>query len=1343
MQLTESISPSTIYTITPTQETLENSQASSTPIENPPQSFIYSPTSYALVLTSGNVGPTSIQILTTSYQLQPITQTKQAQSSTPEYVADTPEHSTSHTVNQFQSTESPFVVSMIDTSSVSANDISKKTVIEGAGKSTLTENQLGSATYKTTDVVLIQSETSENNHLQSSNSVQMLYTPTTLHSSDRSLTQPLEVNSLQSTYTSKNLQYFTTALTKIYSTDSTVLMGSNFQSTGLDSRVRPTKTESADPKQTGSTYLTESTQHQRQSTISVTGFQSTGTSTRAQLTITASRAYKGSSEVELQPITSGSDDNTFRDTSKTGDSRSGFSTRYVTGMQHSQKAFSTQLPYTVLETSATLSSTDGSLHTSTTGTHNWLPYSLIVESKDTSTQSSTTVDLGATSTLPQAITPPTAVPQPAGHSLITIGFKEALNYPFLISHPLSSAQIFSFLPRVLQYPFSSTAGSVPIYRRQDIEVMTLLQRRLTSSAAEIDTCSLSFQDYDKIQLVSVKLASLKSENRTDQENNSLHRRSVNDKVSVMNSTSDSSNIDYSQIVVKQIIPLVSSSINYIVSVAEVYFPDHSIDTLQRLIRNQNSELYKNPENSLKALASLIDPSVPLTGLVDSDGNSVTNEEGGNSGSSGSNSSGDSDPSSGGSGESQGGANGDGSASGSLDDGAYGEMSFAITKRLIIYLLVFSFVTILWIVAWLYFLKRLYGIEAIGKRLKPSDKTWSSSPGAFYNHHYNSHYSDPNNPFYDPERSLQEKCSFDDRYDYDYDTEEQDGYLHDDLVVTGDNTVYSTSRGLSYFIDENGNYYYAGMDSIVNENEQANEFVDHNPSQSMEHIYEGHDSIAGGALIDEEGAFDINAVDVDEEGNIELPDSDFNVPTTVTDVEGGKTDTVESYNNNQYYKMNTLITTESSEQQVGNSLSVSGAGFALVSSSNEGSNGIIPLKSHDENYEDYFYDSSHEDEGLSNVENTDTTKYNRAHALSLSINSNGDGDDYEEEEEEEEDDDGDVEDYAIDLDDEDDVNDVIVGELDELDEEMYRRLSSFNELHGLQNRSSGTNTYESTVNQQIFAQLPTASTATSSYSTPHFKSQKTLSTPRPDNQDSAGDWSTSNSTASFMSPSVVVVGASAGEASLALSTPSKPKRPDRPSSTLNFDELMDNIPPDVAMAAAESTSRYLRTTPRSDVKKYNSSIYWDFEKHPHNEVGDKPRNNQSLDNFSNKLTSSSISSANNVAVASVFNPEVHVTTAKTPSVTSDSKDHRLAEFQVDAISRKSTKKGHKSRSSWTKSITESVRHSVVLSTSHSRRGSLSKAIPATGPRGHTREELKKIRISGPIFSENSLGWSAMK
>lgn len=130
-----------------------------------------------------------------------------------------------------------------------------------------------------------------------------------------------------------------------------------------------------------------------------------------------------------------------------------------------------------------------------------------------------------------------------GYTLITIGFKKALNYQFVISNPQSSVQIMSFLPEVLNNPFN--------YNLTDINVVRL-------------------------------------------------------------------------------VPLQDESIPYLVTVAECYFPESLISSLSRMIKNSSSPLYtkKVSKNAINTLAQLIDPSIPIVGLIrdSNDSNTSSNDD---------------------------------------------------------------------------------------------------------------------------------------------------------------------------------------------------------------------------------------------------------------------------------------------------------------------------------------------------------------------------------------------------------------------------------------------------------------------------------------------------------------------------------------------------------------------------------------------------------------------------------------------------------------------------------------------------------------------------------------------
>ena len=180
---------------------------------------------------------------------------------------------------------------------------------------------------------------------------------------------------------------------------------------------------------------------------------------------------------------------------------------------------------------------------STSNPNWWVPTKIITDSKvPTSAKGTNTASQRAN--LPEMITSSGSSAEPAeGYTLITIGFKKALNYQFVISNPQSSVQIMSFLPEVLNNPFN--------YNLTDIDVVRL-------------------------------------------------------------------------------VPLQDESIPYLVTVAECYFPESLISSLSRMIKNSSSPLYtkKVSKNAINTLAQLIDPSIPIVGLIrdSNDSNTSSNDD---------------------------------------------------------------------------------------------------------------------------------------------------------------------------------------------------------------------------------------------------------------------------------------------------------------------------------------------------------------------------------------------------------------------------------------------------------------------------------------------------------------------------------------------------------------------------------------------------------------------------------------------------------------------------------------------------------------------------------------------
>lgn len=97
----------------------------------------------------------------------------------------------------------------------------------------------------------------------------------------------------------------------------------------------------------------------------------------------------------------------------------------------------------------------------------WLPQTIITQSAEPTTEGKSATETTSTgvptlaSTLPRVIAPSGGIPEtPEDSTLIQIGFDYSLNYPFIVSHPLSVAQIFQYLPMGLSYGLGIDAGNV-------------------------------------------------------------------------------------------------------------------------------------------------------------------------------------------------------------------------------------------------------------------------------------------------------------------------------------------------------------------------------------------------------------------------------------------------------------------------------------------------------------------------------------------------------------------------------------------------------------------------------------------------------------------------------------------------------------------------------------------------------------------------------------------------------------------------------------------------------------------------------------------------------------------
>ena len=475
----------------------------------------------------------------------------------------------------------------------------------------------------------------------------------------------------------------------------------------------------------------------------------------------------------------------------------------------------------------------------------WLPTAIIVESSETG-PTTASFNPSITGSLPNAIEPAVAVSEPINHTLITIGFTAALNYVFLVQNPLSSAQIFNFLPLVLKYPFSNTSSE------------------LDNSIGELSTFILSYRSGSSTTTLSPKSISSLSV---------VKKKKNQQKKNATKSTEDlhPPQVDTSSIAVKKIVPMVDSSKAYIISVAEVYFPTEAVRYLQQLILDENSTLYSNPQTPLRSLAGLIDSGIPLGGLTlygSGDGgyvpsltsSSVLDSSKGNS------------------------QNIDGTYKyGALDDfiNSFTDSASAgkYAVKIIIFLIVLTIGVLLWLfVAFFAFrhrniLLKRHPRNCIEKslnnerELESTELSRSSSGNQVYNEK-------------PPESENESVYSAVDNH----------------YIVTGENTVYNTIHRLHYTINDVGDLLY--RDAIPLDFDQTNGDdglgID---SIVRDCVYDKNQDATEAFLNDEESISGI--LDVDENGDIRLYDSysdneesnSFHMPDEV----------IENYNKNHLCK----------------------------------------------------------------------------------------------------------------------------------------------------------------------------------------------------------------------------------------------------------------------------------------------------------------------------------------------------------------------------------------------------------------------------------------------------------
>ncbi|SCU88943.1 LANO_0D03510g1_1 [Lachancea nothofagi CBS 11611] len=888
----------------------------------------------------------------------------------------------------------------------------------------------------------------------------------------------------------------------------------------------------------------------------------------------------------------------------------------------------------VFETTSAQITVSPSEVSQTVGTQNWLPSNLVTASAVGSANSQSSFDMKATATLPQVILPPTAVAKPENYSQITVGFKRSLNYPFLIDNPLASAQIFSFLPDILRYPF------VRLRDQKNGSAQTNTKRGLSGL---------------KNVFEGVNNPDLEGSESTDRNKRQLDNLKTLDD-------SEAFRANYSDVAVSSIVPLIMPDDTYLSSIAVVYFPTVAVDILQRMILNNESRIYSNPDQSLRSLSLLIDPTIPLTGLISSDGSSGSGSQSGNSGSpsgSSGSGSGSSNP------NSNSDDNEDGGNSGVLDGYGLFKSTFGSTKRLLIFLPVFLFFVVSWILLSLFIFGRLLKLEPFREKANGLGKKWNVDDKALAAYFMSSHA-----------RGLRRSLDLE-KYiggTHDINSDSSSGLVdEDDLILVGDNIVFSKSTGLHYQVDDEGNFYYAGKAGesepsvATNSKGAAGEALNHESydgeRNSRARSQPPNDQPGSIRTMKSQRGSDLDELLVDEEGNVELSVLEFECLS----LDEHNTDTFESYNNQQYYKLNRFLNmsdaaieeadsnlkdVETKDQHIGPEGEIEPTPL-----SSESSNLIGQLSVKDDNLEDYFYS----EDGLR--ENLIVEPYLEQHHGS---------DEAEENDENIEDDENDVEDLELDSDslgeedDDDEVNDVHVGEFDELDEMMYRRLSSVSGLAGLLGGSSSSNTFKSGLLVQHSGTIPSSHGNSRSASTASDEIFRSSNANKPQTRRTSGSASHSGQ-------------------ETARGNQAPPGRPPRPNSIISFE--------------------------KSNIDEGNASM-----KNPAIAIASKDLRGRSKEKVSWQNTGPSSSCVSGK-----------------PGLEKSEESEPQERSQSVSMSRKEKSK----RASFRLSVVGTLQSAKNFHHGGRKRSS---TVNDVGPHGHTKNDLDKIRISGPISSENSLGWS---
>ncbi|QID83737.1 hypothetical protein GRS66_006214 [Saccharomyces pastorianus] len=697
-----------------------------------------------------------------------------------------------------------------------------------SSKKTL-DNEFFSATFQTNPTGLTKSDTLSTSASGSS-------TPQLVASgvSDSSIDLGSHITSLYhsaSSISSKKYSKETNIITKSFSnTQGSVTRSTTTYQSSRQSRISTAKT-------------TVNTQNHVLTTTSSSTFSKSANSIAGSISL--SNKLSKTTTDSRGTLSSTTRRNSHNSSLKTGESNFGISTKPSTNTIGT--ATQTQ-EITDSKSITAVPSTYPTRPYTTSNDYAWLPTAIIVEPSK-SDASTTSFNPSITGSLPNVIAPAISVPEPANHTLITIGFTAGLNYVFLVKNPLSSAQVFSFLPLVLKYPFSDTTSQPEESGTYEMGSSSFALSYKSGSS----TTTLSPKSVSPISVV--------------------EKRKKGEKSGVTSTANlDLPSIGNSSIVVKQIVPMIDSSKAYVIAVAEVYFPTEALSFLQELILDSNSTLYNNPQTPLRTLAGLIDSSIPLGGLTlygSNNGCSICDSSPSVSDSSNKSSTG----------------NAGTNEYGSLDDFANSltdHMPWRITKRFIIYLTCLTAGVLMWLL--LALLAFRHRNILLGRRPRNCIEKTPNNERGLEGIGVSTSRSSSENHNYNEKNTNNESESFhlmeDDRY-----------------IATGENTIYSATHGLHYTVDEDGDLFY--RKSMPDDFDEINENEDSGIDSILrECVYDKHQDTTEAYLNDEESIS--SNLDVDENGNIRLYDtySDEDEPNC----SHLQDEVIEDYNNSHVYKM---------------------------------------------------------------------------------------------------------------------------------------------------------------------------------------------------------------------------------------------------------------------------------------------------------------------------------------------------------------------------------------------------------------------------------------------------------